>query len=303
MRKAAADLEPTGPGAVGPRPALTVMIGGMLLLAACAGPPTGRASGGRVWDPVLGVWSSPRLVADGDPVPRGGGTYLTGRPYTIGGRLYVPSQNPTGYSAVGMASWYGDAFHGRRTANGEIFDKGSISAAHPTLPLPSYVRVTNTTNGRSIVVRVNDRGPYHGGRVMDVSQRVADALAFRGAGTARVKIDYLGRAPIEGSDDNRLLATLRTDGSLAQMNGMPQQSPAVAESTDGGQGAVAADAIAPMPDSDASDGLLGVLRARNRRMAVPLPPARPFDLSRNDTAGAARAIPALLATRDSVESH
>ncbi len=118
-----------------------------------------------------------------------------------------------------MASWYGDAFHGRRTANGEIFDKNSISAAHPTLPLPSYVRVTNAGNGRSMIVRVNDRGPYHGGRVMDVSQRVADALGFRGQGTARVRVEYIGRASLAGSDDNKLMATLRLDGMPAQLDG------------------------------------------------------------------------------------
>ena len=84
-----------------------------------------------------------------------------------------------------MASWYGDAFQGRRTANGEIYDKASLTAAHPTMPLPSYARVTNLVNGYSIIVRVNDRGPYRGGRVMDVSSRVADVLDFKGAGTAQ----------------------------------------------------------------------------------------------------------------------
>ena len=119
----------------------------------------------------------------------------------------------TSYTVVGMASWYGAAFHGRRTANGEVYDMGSITAAHPTMPLPSYARVTNLDNGYSVIVRVNDRGPYHGGRVMDVSSRAADVLGFKGAGTAKIKVDYVGRAPMEGSDDNTLLASLRTDGS------------------------------------------------------------------------------------------
>ena len=100
-----------------------------------------------------------RVVEPGQPVPKGGGVYRVGKPYTVAGRVYVPEEN-TNYSAVGLASWYGDDFHGRYTANGEIFDMTSISAAHPTLPLPSYVRVTNLANNRSIVVRVNDRGPY-----------------------------------------------------------------------------------------------------------------------------------------------
>ena len=149
--------------------------------------------------------ASPRVVADGQPVPRGGGQYLVGHPYTIAGHTYYPRENPN-YSAVGLASWYGDAFHGRRTANGEVYDMRSISAAHPTMPLPSYARVTNLANGYSLVVRVNDRGPYHGGRVMDVSSRAADVLDFKGSGTARIKVDYIGPAPMDGSDDGELLA-------------------------------------------------------------------------------------------------
>jgi rare lipoprotein A len=118
-----------------------------------------------------------------------------------------------------MASWYGAAFHGRRTANGEVYDMRSLSAAHPTMPLPSYARVTNLENGYSVIVRVNDRGPYHGGRVMDVSSRVADVLDMKAMGTAKVKVDYVGPAPMEGSDDSQLLASLRTDGSQANMSG------------------------------------------------------------------------------------
>ena len=95
----------------------------------------------------------------------------------------------------------------------------SLTAAHPTLPLPCYARVTNLSNGYSVIVRVNDRGPYHGGRVMDVSSRTADVLDFKGAGTAKIKVEYVGRAPLEGSDDNALLASLRTDGSPANLNG------------------------------------------------------------------------------------
>ena len=162
--------------------------------------------------------ASRKVVADGQPVPRGGGQYLVGRPYTIAGHTYYPSENAS-YSAVGMASWYGAAFHGRRTANGEVYDMASFTAAHPTMPLPSYARVTNLGNGYSIIVRVNDRGPYHGGRVMDVSSRVADVLDFKGAGTARVKVEYVGPAPMEGSDDAQMLASLRTDGSQANMIG------------------------------------------------------------------------------------
>ena len=202
-----------------------------LALAGCASQPgPGAGPGdGRYFDPVLGVWASPRVIGEGEPVPHGGGGYLVGRPYMVGGRSYVPIANPRGYTVEGTASWYGDAFHGRRTANGEIFDKGSISAAHPTLPLPSYVRVTNLKNGWSMVVRVNDRGPYHGGRVMDVSQRVAETLDFKNAGTARIRVDYIGRAGLRGSDDAKLAATLRTDGAPAHLDGRADEGAQISE--------------------------------------------------------------------------
>jgi rare lipoprotein A len=155
-----------------------------------------------------GVSASARLVGPGEPVPKGGGAYHVGQPYTVGGRVYVPQEDPH-YSAVGVASWYGEDFHGRGTANGEIFDADSISAAHPTLPLPSYARVTNLGNGRSIIVRVNDRGPYAANRIIDVSRRTAHLLGFTVRGTAWVRVEYVGGAPIEGSDDRALEATLR----------------------------------------------------------------------------------------------
>jgi rare lipoprotein A len=165
--------------------------------------------------------ASERVVHNDSPVPKGGGRYQVGKPYSIAGRTYVPREMNGNYTAVGMASWYGDAFHGRKTANGEIYDKNSITAAHPTMPLPSYARVTNVNNGRSIVVRVNDRGPYHGGRVMDVSQKVAESLEFKHLGTARLRIDHLGAAGIAGSDDRKLLASLTT-GVPAQLEGVSQ---------------------------------------------------------------------------------
>jgi rare lipoprotein A len=129
----------------------------------------------------------------------------------VAGRVYVPEDDPH-YHAEGIASWYGSDFHGRATANGEIFDAESISAAHPTLPLPSYVRVTNLNNGHSLIVRVNDRGPYAANRIIDVSRRAARLLAFTNRGTAWVRVEYVGRAPLEGSDDRILEATLRENG-------------------------------------------------------------------------------------------
>jgi len=156
---------------------------------------------------------SPRVVEDGEPVPKGGGNYSVGKPYNINGRTYVPSENAN-YRAEGIASWYGPDFHGRQTANGEVYDMHAISAAHTTMPLPSYARVTNLDNNRSIIVRVNDRGPYARNRVIDLSIGTAKALDFYGRGLARVRVEYVGRAPIAGTDDRMLLATLR-EGSPA----------------------------------------------------------------------------------------
>jgi len=189
-------------------------------------------------DPRYGVRPSPRVIADGEEVPKGGGSFMVGKPYKIAGHTYYPSEKP--YSATGTASWYGADFHGRRTANGEIFDRQSISAAHPTMPLPSYARVTNLRNSRSMVVRVNDRGPYHGGRVMDVSQRVAEALDFHRAGTAQIKVEWIGRADLAGDDDAKLLATLRDDAP-ASLDGVASFM------TAGRQGAPAAIRTATAP--------------------------------------------------------
>ncbi len=262
---------------------------GAVALAGCASQPSRYASnGGRFYDARLGVYASSRLIADGEPVPRGGGSYLVGRPYTIGGRAYYPSERPEGYTTVGMASWYGDAFHGRRTANGEIFDKNSISAAHPTLPLPSYVRVTNTSNGHSMIVRVNDRGPYHGGRVMDVSQRVAEELAFKGQGTAQIRIEYVGRASLDGSDDTKLLATLRVDGLPAQLDGSPGAPTLLADEQAPGaplpppaapQPVAQGERVARAAEQDVEAVSAGEPLPARRWAPAPVPPRRPFDFA------------------------
>jgi rare lipoprotein A len=181
-----------------------VAAGLCLALANCA---SSNKFASRV-DPKYGVSSSPRVVADGEPVPKGGGTYRVGKPYVVAGRVYVPEED-VNYRAEGFASWYGDDFHGRLTANGEVFDMDSLTAAHPTLPMPCYARVTNLSNGKSLIVRINDRGPYQGNRLIDVSNKAAELLDFRGNGVARVRVEYVGRAPLEGSDDRQLMATLR----------------------------------------------------------------------------------------------
>ena len=117
--------------------------------------------------------------------------------------MYYPKEDKN-YSKVGLASWYGDAFHGRLTANGEIYDMTHLTAAHPTMPLPSYARVTNLENGSSVIVRVNDRGPYSHNRLIDLSKRAADILDYTRTGTAKVKVEYVGRAPLDGQDDQYL---------------------------------------------------------------------------------------------------
>jgi rare lipoprotein A len=190
---------------------LLTVAAGSLALANCAG-------SGKV-DPKYGVSASARVIEPGQPVPKGGGVYRVGKPYQVAGRTYVPEEDPT-YKAEGLASFYADNFHGRYTANGEIFDMNSITAAHPTMPLPSYARVTNLRNHKSIIVRVNDRGPYVGNRVIDLSIRTAKLLDFYGQGLAKVKVEYIGRAPLAGSDDRKLVATLRDGGPASEKSVM-----------------------------------------------------------------------------------
>jgi rare lipoprotein A (peptidoglycan hydrolase) len=165
-----------------------------------------------------GVKASPRVVTVTNTVkskryamPRGGGREMVGKPYKVRGKWYYPREEQ-GYVAQGKASWYGDAFHGRLTANGEVYDMHHLSAAHPTMPLPSYARVTNIKNGKSVIVRVNDRGPYSNSRIVDLSKRAAQLLDYTRAGTATVKIEYVGRAPTQGRDDEYLMASFR-DGN------------------------------------------------------------------------------------------
>lgn len=225
-------------------------------------------------DPRYGVAASPRVVRDGEPVPKGGGREQVGRAYTVAGRTYVPSANPN-YKNEGLASWYGSNFHGRRTANGEVFDRGSVAAAHTTMPLPSYARVTNVQNGHSMIVRVNDRGPFHGNRIIDVSERAAMALGFKQQGTARVRVEYVGRASTNGSDDSILLASLRTDGTAASLNGRPTM---LAEATPRPAPVLTAARASQPLDTDEPIQSYAAPRQIAAASVVPLPPERPFDL-------------------------
>jgi rare lipoprotein A len=235
---------------------LAAVCGLSLLAANCTVGPLAR-----IVDPVYGVPASPRVVEEGQPIPKGGGVYRVGNTYTVAGRTYTPEEDPQ-YRAEGIASWYGRDFHGRRTANGEVFDMESLSAAHPTLPIPSYVRVTNLSNRRSVIVRVNDRGPFKDNRLIDLSKRTADVLGFSGNGLARVRVEYVGRASLDGSDDRKLMATLRHDGQPA-----PAPSNVMLASTGG--------PFVPAPQE----------AMPSRRIAdVPTPTVRPFELGRYSTA-------------------
>lgn len=151
-------------------------------LAACVSPQYPTRAGGPMGAPRAGQ-----------------GEYKVGKPYQVGGIWYVPREQPD-YDQTGVASWYGEQFHMKATANGETFDLARVSAAHTTLPLPSMVEVTNLDNGRKLVVRVNDRGPFVGDRIIDLSQEAARQLGYERQGLARVRVRYAGPAPLVGPD-------------------------------------------------------------------------------------------------------
>lgn len=176
-----------------------------------------------------------RAVSDPPPASAGASsTYKVGKPYQIKGVWYYP-QEDYDYDETGIASWYGPDFHGKLTANGEVFDQNAVSAAHKTLPMPSVVRVTNMENGRSLVVRVNDRGPFAHGRVIDMSRRAAQLLGFEGQGTARVRVQIM-------PEESRVLA-----GKLAPSGGANE--PAVAAAP---RGSVSAETLPPPGSAEPS---------------------------------------------------
>lgn len=160
------------------------------------------------------------------------GNFKVGKPYTVGGTVYRP-QETYNYVESGIASWYGPGFHGKSTASGERYDKRELTAAHRTLQMPSLVRVTNLSNGRSVIVRVNDRGPFAKGRIIDVSERAAELLGMIGTGTAKVKVEMMAEesriiadAARRGQNVRGTEIAMNTHGNLG---GMAQ--PAVVDST------------------------------------------------------------------------
>lgn len=229
-----------------------ILMSGAAVLAACSAGPTKVAdkkptrSSEYFAESEYGVKASPRVSDLRTNLPRGGGRDQVGRPYKVRGQWYHPKDDPN-YRSTGLASWYGDAFHGRLTANGEVYDKTHLTAAHPTMPLPSYARVTNKTNGTSVIVRVNDRGPFAKGRVIDLSQRAAEMLDYKGNGVAQVSVEYVGRAPLHGLDDAYLMASYRPNGNAPDpSDGLPN---GVMMAMNGGTptSAVASASQAPVP--------------------------------------------------------
>ncbi len=195
----------------------------------------------------------------------GTGTYTVGQPYQEAGVWYYPRAQ-SDYDETGIASWYGPDFHGKRTANGEVFDAGGLTAAHPTLPMPVNVRVTNLENGRSLILRVNDRGPFARGRIIDVSAHAADLLGFYEKGTARVRVTYLARAdtPANHSDTSTAIAAMVAPRARVQVASLdpvsvaPRQSAPQASDPYEAEGATTAEDRPPVeqqsetPDSSAA---------------------------------------------------
>ena len=195
--------------------------------------------------------------------------YKIGKPYQVGGVWYYPAED-FDYAETGIASWYGNEFAGKPTANGEIFDPNELSAAHRTLPLPSIVRVTNLENGRAIALRINDRGPYAHGRIIDLSRRAAQLLGFHVKGTAKVRVEIM-------EEESRALAA--AGGRTAPGEGKPQAAPAatvVAEALPGSVPAPAGTApVLPKPAPVSAVALAGTTPEPDGRVwQVPVRPTQ-----------------------------
>lgn len=234
-------------------PVLLLAIG--LVLSGCASKhSTKKAS----LDPFAGT-GSPYYKGKG-PIPFGGGRYAVGKPYQVAGRWFTPKEQPS-YDKTGTASWYGEAFHRRKTSNGEWFDMNQLTAAHATLPLPSYVKVSNLENGREVVVRVNDRGPFVGPRIIDMSKRAAEVLGYKQNGKTTVRVQYIGPAPL--NDKGEHLVAMNKELS----RGTPLRQMIAAADSDLGRGTVQLARAEPAPEVAAEEPQV--------QEAVYQPPAAP----------------------------
>jgi rare lipoprotein A len=189
-----------------------VLLAIATLLAGCGSSPNGPASHGA---------SAHAARGGGGPTQ---GYYKVGAPYQIDGVTYTPAVDYD-YDETGIASWYGPNFTGKITANGELYDMNEVTAAHRTLPMPSLVKVTNLDNGRTIVVRVNDRGPYARGRILDMSRRGAQLLGYEKTGTAKVRVQIMAR-------ESQILAAAAKQGQLTvDVAGIDNENPALPPGT------------------------------------------------------------------------
>lgn len=180
------------------------------------------------------------------PAQRGwDGRVKIGQPYQVNGVWYYPKDDAT-YDATGMASWYGPQFHAKQTANGEVFDATTVSAAHPTLPMPSFVEITNLANGRVLTVRINDRGPFSSSRIIDVSQRAAQLLGFHGAGTTKVRVRRV--YPKDAPE----VQALPPPADVAMIDGRPDDRPSAEIPQAAPSGELAAVRVAPDSDTAAT---------------------------------------------------
>lgn len=177
-------------------------------------------------NPVVSVSDIKVLNVKPNPINK------VGNPYVVNGITYIPKEY-SNYEVVSFASWYGDEFHGKLTANGEVYDKYELTAAHPTLPLPSFVEVTNLDNGKKVIVRVNDRGPFVAGRDIDVSERAAEILGFKETGTAKVKIRLvtLEDAKNQLKNMDKVMAQTSTNQNSVQPTSDTQNSNAGVQNT------------------------------------------------------------------------
>jgi rare lipoprotein A len=200
-----------------------VLLGSALVLAGCSSSHKSAkpmATHNRFGESLAGFKGKGSAYYKGrGAIPMGGGKYHVGKPYQVAGKWFTPREQPN-YDKTGVASWYGEAFHRRRTSNGEYFDMNALTAAHPTLPLPSYAKVTNVETGKAIVVRINDRGPFVGTRIIDLSKRSANALGFKGHGKAKVRVQWIGNAPINDKGAKHLAMMNKTKGRGASEDTM-----------------------------------------------------------------------------------
>lgn len=245
---------------------LLVILMGTASLAACATPQPRFAAKHPTAGPTPGQ------------LPNGaGGKYKVGAPYEVSGVWYVPKEEPS-YDQEGIATWYGASHHLKTTANGEVFDRFALSGAHTTLPLPSIVEVTNLGNGKTVQVRVNDRGPFSGGALIDVSQEAARQLGFEPQGQARVRVRYVGPAPLGAPDAGLRYANYTpgpTPGAQPPTAPVPYSGINSAPSTIASAAPVASQpltpiAAAPMPAAATATTSGGLYRVQAGAFADPL---------------------------------